>query len=102
MSNLAPLKVMCDSEDLESTVDAQASFADNQPAIMIYDAVPAGIGLSDSLFYHHQELLTQSLELISSCGCKDGCPSCVGPVSPDGYGGKMESKRLLEILTGMA
>ena len=102
MSNLAPLKVMCDSEDLESTVDAQASFADNQPAIMIYDAVPAGIGLSDSLFYHHQELLTQSLELISSCGCKDGCPSCVGPISPDGYGGKMESKRLLEILTGMA
>lgn len=101
VSNLAPLLVMCDSQDLESTADGAAPFAENQPAIMVYDAVPAGIGLSESLFNHHLDLLIRSHELISSCQCNDGCPSCVGPISEEGYGGKMESKRLLEILTGM-
>lgn len=101
MSNLAPLLVMCDSEDLESTADGAAPFADNQPAIMIYDTAPAGIGLSEALYRHHLELLKRSLELINSCSCSDGCPSCVGPISAEGYGGKMEATRLLEIMTGL-
>jgi len=100
MSNLAPLLVMCDSEDLESNADGAAPYAENQPAIMIFDTIPAGIGLSDNLYHKHLELLERSLDLISTCPCSDGCPSCVGPISQDGSGGKEESKRLLELLTG--
>ncbi len=100
MANLAPLLVMSDSEDLESNADGAAPYADNQPAIMIFDTIPAGIGLSDSLYNKHQELLEKCLELISFCSCSDGCPSCVGPISQDGSGGKMEAKRLLELLAG--
>ncbi len=101
MSNLAPLMVMSDSEDLESNADGAAPYADNQPAIMIFDTIPAGIGLSDSLYYKHQQLLEECLDLINSCSCSDGCPSCVGPISQEGSGGKLESKRLLELLTGL-
>jgi len=101
MSNLAPLLVMCDSEDLDSNADGAAPYADHKPAILVFDTIPAGIGLSDSLYHKHEELLQKSLELINACPCSEGCPSCVGPVAQEGIGGKIEARRLLELLTGL-
>ncbi len=43
-------------------------------------AYPGGIGFSEPLFRAHEILLRRTRELISACGCEEGCPSCVGPV----------------------
>ena len=50
-----------------------------EPSLYLYDAYPGGIGFSEPLFRAHDLLLRKTRELISSCECKQGCPSCVGP-----------------------
>jgi DEAD/DEAH box helicase domain-containing protein len=61
---------------------------DYEPQIFIYDAYPGGIGLSEPLFRLHDKLLAESHALIARCACRDGCPSCVGPVGEVGSRGK--------------
>lgn len=101
LSQLAPLFVMCDSEDLGAISDIQSPLADGRPAILLYDLVPAGIGLSEALYQMHDRLLTEALDLVGHCACQDGCPSCVGPGGENGAGGKQEALALLQaMITG--
>jgi DEAD/DEAH box helicase domain-containing protein len=58
-----------------------------------------GLGLSDSIYDMHDDLLKASLELIQSCGCKEGCPACVGPSSEKIPSGKLETIAILQYLT---
>ncbi|MDI6770630.1 MAG: DUF1998 domain-containing protein [Anaerolineales bacterium] len=99
LSQLAPLFLMCDSRDLGVHADPQAAFADGQPALVIYDNVPAGIGFSQKLFEMHTDLLARALELVQECECEDGCPSCVGPGGENGVGGKQETMAILKQLS---
>lgn len=100
LGHLAPLFLMCDPGDLGVHSDPQASFADGQPAIVLYDMVPAGIGFSERLYEVHTELISYAYDLVAGCACADGCPSCVGPGGEAGYGGKPEAIALLELLSG--
>ncbi|MBI4786156.1 MAG: DEAD/DEAH box helicase [Chloroflexi bacterium] len=100
LGHLAPFFLMCDTRDIGIHSDPQSPLADGQPAIVIYDSVPAGIGFSERLFELHDEMLTRAHELVAACACQDGCPSCVGPGGENGYGGKRETRALLEALTG--
>lgn len=100
LQNLAPLFVMCDISDLGAHYDPSSSLADKQPVVILYDMIPAGIGLSEALYDIHDDLLSRSLELVTSCGCINGCPSCVGPAGINGVGGKAETLALLSILCG--
>jgi DEAD/DEAH box helicase domain-containing protein len=98
LGQLAPLFLMCDSRDLGIHSDPQAAFAEGQPAVVIYDQVPAGIGFSQKLFEIHDELVQRARELVGECTCQDGCPSCVGPGGENGVGGKQETLAILEQL----
>jgi DEAD/DEAH box helicase domain-containing protein len=99
LGNLAPLFLMCDSGDLGTHVEPVENKNFGQPTVVIYDAVPAGIGFSEKLFEMHDELISRALELVSECPCADGCPSCVGPGGENGYGGKQEALEILKELT---
>ena len=98
LGQLAPLFLMCDSGDLGVTFDPRAGFANGQPAVVLYDQIPAGIGFSQKLFEIHSELLRRALELVEDCECEDGCPSCVGPAGENGVGGKNETLEILRLL----
>lgn len=98
--NLAPLFLMCDISDLGAQSDPLSPLAEKQPAVVLYDLVPGGIGLSEALYDVHDELIQRALELVSSCGCHNGCPSCVGPAGENGVGGKEETIALLSALSG--
>jgi DEAD/DEAH box helicase domain-containing protein len=50
-----------------------------EPNLYLFDAYAGGIGFSEPLFQTHHPLVQKTRELISSCGCEQGCPSCVGP-----------------------
>jgi DEAD/DEAH box helicase domain-containing protein len=99
LGNLAPLFLMCDSGDLGTHVEPVENKNFGQPTVVIYDAVPAGIGFSEKLFEMHDELIARAFELVSECPCADGCPSCVGPGGENGYGGKEEALEILKELT---
>jgi DEAD/DEAH box helicase domain-containing protein len=100
LGQLAPLFLMCDRGDLGVNADPQAAVADGQPAVVLYDQVPAGIGFSQKLYELHADLLKRALELVEECECESGCPSCVGPAGENGVGGKQETLAILQILAG--
>ena len=98
LGNLAPLFLMCDAGDLGTHIEPVENKSFGQPSVVLYDQVPAGIGFSEKLFEMHDELIARAHELVSSCACADGCPSCVGPGGENGYGGKQEALEILKSL----
>ena len=97
LGGLAPLFLMCDRGDLGVYADPTAMVFNN-PSVVLYDQVPAGIGFSRKLFEIHSEMLLRAMELVESCECEDGCPSCVGPAGENGAGGKGETLAILRLL----
>jgi len=98
LGHLAPLFLMCDTRDLGVHSDPQSPLANGQPTVVLFDQVPAGIGFSQRLFELHDELMRRACELVATCDCSDGCPSCVGPGGENGAGGKKETLAILKAL----
>ena len=124
MRQVAQLLLMCDRQDIgislgagqqaEDTdlhratagggarIEGQASgrgldsALSDQPSVFIYDNYPGGIGFSEPLFRMHVELLARTRELIASCECERGCPTCVGPVGNTGPLAKVAALRILD------
>jgi len=69
-----------------------------EPNLYLYDAYPGGIGFSQPLFDLHSTLLARTRELVSSCPCGQGCPSCVGPAPDSGERTKQVALTLLDRL----
>jgi DEAD/DEAH box helicase domain-containing protein len=67
-----------------------------EPTLFIYDNYPGGVGFSPQLFDGHREMLENTFKLISRCGCRSGCPSCVGPTGQLGTKSKEVALSLLE------
>jgi DEAD/DEAH box helicase domain-containing protein len=80
LRNLAPLFALCDPADIEVLADPNSTLDDGASAIIFYDSVPGGIGLSDELFHRFPEFVRAALDQLVSCTCPNGCPGCVGPV----------------------
>ncbi len=98
LGHLAPLYLMTDNRDLGVFSDPAWSAAEGMPSVVLYDQVPAGIGFSQKLYEMQDTLLQSALQLVSECGCDDGCPSCVGPGGENGSGGKKETMAILREL----
>ncbi|WP_308216653.1 DEAD/DEAH box helicase [Pseudalkalibacillus decolorationis] len=77
MRHVAPLFVMCDVSDLHVVPQVKASHS-QQPTIFFYDRYPGGIGLSDYVYTHIDNILQEAENVIRMCPCEKGCPSCVG------------------------
>jgi len=95
--NVAAIWVMTDPEDLRTIPMLKSPFS-QKPTIYIYEFTPGGVGYSKKLSRIHQDLLKAVKDLIESCGCKIGCPSCVGPVLEVGEKGKECALRILEFI----
>lgn len=121
LHHVSPLFMMCDLRDVGVSVGDNStgksvpprdirqktshkedkdifSDIDFEPNIFIFDNFPGGIGLSPSLFDLEKELLKQCLKTIATCPCKEGCPSCVGPVKESGKQAKEVALEILRII----
>jgi DEAD/DEAH box helicase domain-containing protein len=121
LGQLAALFLMCDRHDLGvalgdggqgqamverglrrlSPPPGEATFPsehDYEPNIFVYDNYPGGIGLSEPLYRLHHRLLAESRALVAACPCREGCPSCVGPVGEVGSRGKEVALFLLDAI----
>ncbi len=80
LREVVPLFVMCEPLDIGTTVNSRSTWG---PAIYLYDKYPGGLGFSLKAYDLVEEIMQAALELITSCACKRGCPSCVGsPIPP--------------------
>jgi len=93
--NVVPIWVMTDPRDLRTLPMLKSPFS-SRPTIYIYEHTPGGVGYSRKIYNLHGELLKAARDLIQTCGCASGCPSCVGPVLEVGEKGKESALRLLE------
>ena len=97
LGNLAPLFLMCDPTDIEVSAETRHPLT-AAPTLIIYEQIPAGVGLAERLFSLRRELLAAALELAQSCDCRDGCPACVGPPGEIGPETKAVTQQLLRML----
>lgn len=93
--NVAPIYLMCDPRDIKVVAQIKAPFTD-APTIYLYDSYPGGVGFSEKLYAIHHNLLQTATELLMSCQCEQGCPSCVGPINEVGLEGKTNTQKLLK------
>lgn len=93
---VACLYLMCDPRDVKVVPMLKSPFH-HQAVLYIYDGYPSGVGFSEKLYELHFNLLDAAKNLILSCPCEKGCPSCVGPVLEVGETGKQSALRILEI-----
>lgn len=94
LAHVAALFLMCDPRDLGRAYQVHSPHT-GWPTVFLYDAVPGGVGFAERLFRMHSQVLAAACDLIASCPCGAGCPSCVGPVLEVGSTGKA---RALEVL----
>lgn len=76
---VAPMFVMCDVQDIGTTVDASNLGKD---AIFLYDRYPGGMGYAERCARIIPEMLASVHTIVSQCACADGCPACVGAAVP--------------------
>jgi DEAD/DEAH box helicase domain-containing protein len=96
LGTLSPLYVMCDPQDIRVVPLLKSPFH-KETALFVYDSYPGGVGLSEKLYELHDQLLGAARDLIRSCVCDAGCPSCVGPVLEVGPAGKQSTIKILDI-----
>ena len=94
LHNIAPLYLMCDPHDLGRVYEIRSPHT-GAPTIYLYERAPGGVGLAERSFRLHDELIASARDLIASCACEWGCPSCVGPVLDVGSSGKADCLNLL-------
>jgi DEAD/DEAH box helicase domain-containing protein len=116
LASMATLLLMCDRRDIGTSVGERPPFGGAEtewqdfshargvekelfePNLYLYDAYPGGIGFSEPLYHSCHELLTRTRELIGTCPCDSGCPSCVGPAGDRSERAKEVALSILERL----
>lgn len=78
MVGVIPLYVICDYTDIGPVIDSSNT---GVPTLFIYDKYQGGLGFAQKSYELLDQIMESCLELISSCPCEDGCPSCVGSPS---------------------
>ncbi len=73
---LLPLFAICDRWDVGGVSMARHPETD-APTIFVYDGYPGGAGIAELAFDRVGEHLRAARELIATCACDEGCPSCV-------------------------
>ncbi|WP_078380234.1 DEAD/DEAH box helicase [Sutcliffiella halmapala] len=96
LKHVAPLLLMCEPMDLQ-VVPQVKSTHDEKPVIYFYDRYPGGVGLSEKAYESITDLLNRASELIASCPCQSGCPSCIGA----DYSEHDTKKRALQLLLNL-
>ncbi|TMK89348.1 MAG: DEAD/DEAH box helicase [Actinobacteria bacterium] len=73
---ILPLFTICDRWDVGG-VSTNWQPQTGMATIVIYDGYPGGAGIAELGFAAGRRHLEATLEVISTCPCESGCPSCV-------------------------
>ncbi len=71
-----PLSFLCDRRDIGGLSTPLHPHTDRS-TIFIYDGYPGGVGLARSAYDTIGDLASTTRDLVASCDCASGCPSCV-------------------------
>ena len=102
MIAMFPLLILCDRNDIGG-ISCPLHEETEEATIFVYDGQAGGVGLCLEAYERIDELLNRTREMVRTCSCENGCPSCVH--SPKcGSGNRPIDKtaclRLIELLLG--
>ena len=97
LHTVAILRMMCSRGDLGLVVDEPE---DSGPRLYLYDNIPGGVGFAARLHELAMPLMAGASDLIASCKCVEGCPSCVGATRIADQRAKSLPLRLINGLLG--
>ncbi len=97
---LLPLFALCDRNDIGG-LSTPAHADTGKPQIFIYDAYPGGVGIAERGFEFIGDLWKATLDLVSTCPCESGCPSCVQSPKCGNYNEPLDKRAAAVILEGL-
>ena len=68
------------------------------PTVMLYEAVPGGVGISRELHQHRMAVLEAARETLTRCPCRVGCPGCIGISAERGAAARAAARDVLDHL----
>jgi DEAD/DEAH box helicase domain-containing protein len=119
LETVSTLALMCDPRDIGQTIgdagEGQPPAAPSHavdpsaqpgalfdPTVFLFDNVPGGVGLAERIYEQCDELIARTRQLISGCGCSEGCPLCVGATETAGAERKRAALGLLQLILHQA
>lgn len=99
---LLPLFATCDRWDIGG-VSTAVHPDTGQLTVFVYDGHPGGAGFAERGFRAARAWLTATRDTIGSCGCDEGCPSCIQSPKCGNQNNpldKIGAVRLLDVLLG--
>jgi DEAD/DEAH box helicase domain-containing protein len=94
--SLFPLELLCDRRDVGG-LSTPLHPHTGRSTVFVYDGYPGGVGLARGGYDELEAMLDRTRELLHSCPCESGCPSCVQ--SPHcGNANRLLDKRLARLL----
>ncbi|MBN2160010.1 MAG: DEAD/DEAH box helicase [Spirochaetes bacterium] len=74
---------MSDVKDINTDISLyEAEQGKWKSALYLYDTIEGGVGYAERIFERIEEALRLCGEILESCECSHGCPSCVPPLPP--------------------
>jgi DEAD/DEAH box helicase domain-containing protein len=73
---LLPLWAMCDRWDIGG-LSTNLHLQTLRPTVFVYDGHPGGVGITERGFEEFEGWVGDTAELLRTCPCPAGCPSCV-------------------------
>ncbi len=97
LKNVSPVFLLCDPGDIgvaERLKDPHFL----EPALYVFDTYPGGSGIAEGFVEKVREIRDAARELVGSCPCEEGCPSCVGPRDTEVEIGVNPKRAVLDLL----
>eukprot|EP00602_Paraphysomonas_sp_CaronLab_P011722 CAMPEP_0185040162 /NCGR_PEP_ID=MMETSP1103-20130426/37910_1 /TAXON_ID=36769 /ORGANISM="Paraphysomonas bandaiensis, Strain Caron Lab Isolate" /LENGTH=977 /DNA_ID=CAMNT_0027579351 /DNA_START=919 /DNA_END=3852 /DNA_ORIENTATION=+ len=92
----ASIFVECDGSDLDTEHFDEGEEGGRFTRILLYDRKPGGVGACEILYSNiHRDrssLLSRAVDIISSCKCENGCPSCIYSHRCGAYNGNFNKR----------
>lgn len=81
--NATLMVTMTTSEDIGTSFLTEELDNESFTSICIFDRYIGGMGYAEKAYEFMEEIIGHAIKLINGCGCKDGCPICVGDYTLD-------------------
>ncbi|GAA1816807.1 DEAD/DEAH box helicase [Nesterenkonia flava] len=101
MIGLLPLLTSSDRWDIGGVSTALHRDTE-KPTIFVYDGHPGGAGFAERGFELAAEWVRTTAATIASCGCEQGCPSCVQSPKCGNKNSPLHKQGALNLLRGVA
>ncbi len=77
IKNAAPVFLLCNTHDI-GIAERLKDMYEGSPALYLYDNAPGGTGLAEGFIHTADEIISAAFEMVDTCPCRRGCPSCIG------------------------